>query len=133
LLDRPSHTGLRHIAINCKNLEATVAFYKDIIGMIVEWQPDNDNYYLTSGNDNLALHRTTEEHTENPNRLDHIGFFIDDPSKVDKWHEYLMSCGVNIVSKPKTHRDGARSLYCKDPDGTIVQMIYHPPVSSSDK
>ena len=94
MLDRPSHTGLRHIAINCKNLEATVAFYKDIIGMIVEWQPDNDNYYLTSGNDNLALHRTTEEHTENPNRLDHIGFFIDDPSKVDKWHEYLMSLSL---------------------------------------
>ena len=27
------------------------------MGMQVEWRPDPDNVYLTSGNDNLALHR----------------------------------------------------------------------------
>ena len=26
-------------------------------------------------------------------------------------------------------RDGARSFYCYDPDGTLVQMIHHPEVS----
>ncbi|HEX7028333.1 MAG TPA: VOC family protein, partial [Gammaproteobacteria bacterium] len=25
--------------------------------------------------------------------------------------------------------DGARSFYIKDPDGNIVQLIYHPPIS----
>jgi len=26
-------------------------------------------------------------------------------------------------------RDGARSFYCRDPDGNTVQMIYHPPLA----
>ena len=34
-------------------------------------------------------------------------------------------------SQPKTHRDGARSFYCADPDGNVVQMIFHPPISNT--
>ena len=33
------------------------AFYVDVLGFRVEWEPDPDNVYLTSGVDNLALHR----------------------------------------------------------------------------
>ena len=29
-----------------------------------------------------------------------------------------------LLQAPKTHRDGARSLYCADPDGNTVQFIY---------
>jgi catechol 2,3-dioxygenase-like lactoylglutathione lyase family enzyme len=37
--------------------------------------------------------------------------------------------GVDIVKPPKTHRDGARSFYCRDPDGNVVQFIHHPPIA----
>lgn len=29
----------------------------------------------------------------------------------------------------RNHRDGARSFYCLDPEGVVVQVIYHPPIS----
>jgi hypothetical protein len=32
---------------------------------------------------------------------------------------------------PRTHRDGARSFYCFDPAGNLVQFIYHPPISNA--
>ncbi len=35
---------------------------------------------------------------------------------------------VRMRTEPRTHRDGARSFYCYDPDGTLVQMIHHPQV-----
>ena len=61
-MKRPAATsGLRHIALFVKDLEACAHFYIEILGMEVEWQPDADNLFLTSGNDNLALHRGSEK------------------------------------------------------------------------
>jgi catechol 2,3-dioxygenase-like lactoylglutathione lyase family enzyme len=99
----------------------------------VEWRPDPDNLYLTSGNDNLALHRAGAEPSATGQRLDHIGFFIATPELVDKWHDFLESSDVKIDAPPRTHRDGARSFYCRDPDGNSVQMIYHPPIAAADQ
>jgi catechol 2,3-dioxygenase-like lactoylglutathione lyase family enzyme len=123
----PAHAGMRHVALNCHSLEASLAFYRDVMGMTVEWNPDPDNYYLTSGNDNLALHRAAA--ADGPQRLDHIGFVLNRIEDVDAWHAHLLRHEVHIAQGPKTHRDGARSLYCRDPDGTVVQIIYHPPLA----
>ncbi len=127
----PATAGLRHVALYAKSLEACERFYVDLLGMQVEWRPDPDNVYLTSGNDNLALHRATGEFAEaSAQRLDHIGFIISEMTQVDTWCEYLRVNGVAIVKEPQTHRDGARSFYCRDPDGNIVQLIYHPPIAN---
>ncbi len=123
------HAGLRHVALFTTTLEASVRFYTELLGMQVEWNPDPDNFYLTSGTDNLALHRATEGRAVRGQTLDHIGFIIDDEEDVDAWHDHLAANGVNILERPRTHRDGARSFYCEDPDGNVVQLIYHPPIS----
>lgn len=129
-MPRPSKTaGLRHVALFVENLSACVDFYVRLLGMEVEWQPDEDNYYLSSGNDNLALHRRPDSALPLAQRLDHIGFILDTMEEVDQWHEFFVAEGVEIKAAPRTHRDGARSFYCFDPDGTVVQMIFHPPIS----
>ncbi len=124
--------GLWHVALQVKHLEATERFYTELLGMRVEWRPDADNVYLTGGTDNLALHRIAAE-TAPPEqqRLDHVGFILQTPQQVDDWHAFLKANGVAIAKEPTTHRDGARSFYCRDPDGTLVQMIYHPPLAPS--
>jgi len=126
---RRPHAGLRHVALFTTRLEASLRFYTELMGLTVEWNPDPDNYYLTSGNDNLALHRADQPRATHGQTLDHIGFIIDDIAQVDVWHEFLVANGIKVLRAPKTHRDGARSFYCEDPDGTVVQLIYHPPLS----
>lgn len=130
-IKRPKPTaGLRHVALFAEQFEATLSFYTDLMGMSIEWQPDDDNIYLTSGNDNLALHRYSgQSRAADTQRLDHIGFIIDEIDQVDVWHDFLQQHGVRIKNAPRTHRDGARSFYCLDPDGTVVQLIFHPPIS----
>lgn len=129
-MSNPKTLGMRHVALNVFDVPACTKFYTELLGMTIEWQPDPDNVYLTSGNDNLALHRVEKtERQRASQRLDHIGFFVQTMDEVDKWHTFLCEHHVNIVAKPKTHRDGARSLYCRDPDGNVVQIIYHPPIS----
>ena len=123
----PATTGLRHVALNVARLEETERFYTELLGMQVEWRPDPDNVYLTSGNDNLALHRA--EPGDCRQHLDHIGFIIPEPDQVDQWYAFLSANDVEIFKPPRTHRDGARSFYCRDPDGNVVQIIYHPPLA----
>lgn len=129
-MDRPAATlGMRHVALNVRDLETCEHFYVDLLGMTVEWRPDADNVYLTSGNDNLALHRVVADGPlAAAQRLDHIGFFIASPEQVDDWYAFLGENDVDIKASPRTHRDGARSFYCADPEGTVVQVIFHPPM-----
>jgi catechol 2,3-dioxygenase-like lactoylglutathione lyase family enzyme len=121
---------MRHVALFVQNFEEVERFYVDLLGMKVEWRPDPDNVYLTSGNDNLALHRAPSGFDPaGSQRLDHIGFVLRSPADVDRWHEFLRARGVPIRAAPRTHRDGARSFYCRDPDGNVVQLIFHPPIA----
>ena len=130
-LQRPAGTaGLRHLALRVGDLEAAVDFYTRLVGMEIEWQPDADNCYLTSGNDNLALHRAEGPVGDAAQRLDHMGFIIDAIADVDRWHAFLGAQDVKLLAAPRTHRDGARSFYCEDPAGNVVQFIYHPPLSA---
>ena len=132
-MERPRpHAGLRHVALFVRDLAACEHFYIDLLGMQVEWRPDPDNVYLCSGCDNLALHRWTDGEFAAPQRLDHIGFILDSAADVDDWFSFLQHHGVRMKSEPRTHRDGARSFYCKDPAGNRVQVIYHPPIAQAE-
>jgi catechol 2,3-dioxygenase-like lactoylglutathione lyase family enzyme len=128
-MERPSHAGLRHLALNARDLAAMKRFYVDLLGFTVEWEPDADNVYLSSGIDNLALHRADGGAAGGRSPLDHLGLIVRAPDDVDRWASFLESRGVAIQAQPRTHRDGARSCYFQDPDGNTIQVIHHPPIS----
>ena len=133
---RPTHAGLRHVALNVRDMAAMKRFYVDLLGFAVEWEPDPDNVYLSSGIDNLALHRAVPPSGDAgspPTRgsaLDHLGIIVRTPADVDQWAAFLEEQGVTIDARPRTHRDGARSCYVRDPDGNSLQIIHHPPISA---
>lgn len=119
--------GLRHVALYVKNFDECEYFYTQLLKMAIVWRPDQDNLYLSSGTDNLALHRATPDFMAGKyQRLDHFGFFLNSPDDVDRWFEHLSNNKVVIKAPPKNHRDHTRSFYCADPDGNIIQMIYYP-------
>jgi catechol 2,3-dioxygenase-like lactoylglutathione lyase family enzyme len=139
-MERPTHAGLRHLALNVHDFDAMRRFYVDLLGFAVEWEPDADNLYLSSGIDNLALHRAGGHvgpplHDVGADRrvgagaLDHLGLIVRTADDVDRWAAFLESQGVTLDAKPRTHRDGARSCYFSDPDGNKIQIIHHPPIS----
>ncbi len=126
----PLFLGLRHVALNVRDVEKSIHFYSTILGMEVEWRPDPDNAYLTSGQDNLALHKLPGgAEPGGVQTVHHIGFVVKRPENVDEWAERLRIHEVPLAQEPKTHRDGARSFYFHDPDGLLIQLIYHPPIS----
>src|SRR5207247_10792623 len=58
----PRLQGLRHLALRVRDIGKAKDFYIKVLGMKVVWEPDPQNCYLSSGNDNLALQETAAEH-----------------------------------------------------------------------
>jgi len=127
-MTKPNPTrGIRHVALHVKNYDAMRHFYVDVVGMRIDWEPDSDNLYLTSGFDNLALHRAPADFSPAQHQhLDHSGYALQAQDDVEAWHSYLVSHDVEIKAAPKAHRDGTTSFYCADPDGNVVQFIHIP-------
>ena len=128
-VERPRHNGLRHLALKVRDLDAMKRFYVDLLGFSVDWEPDADNVYLTSGTDNVALHRAlpAQAHASAEgfaSSLDHLGLVVAVADDVDRWAAFLQDRGMALDAAPRTHRDGARSCYFRDPDGNLIQIIH---------
>lgn len=122
----PPALGIRHVALTVRDLEAAERFWVDVMGYAVEWRPDADNVYLCGHRDNLALHRGTPE---GQGALDHLGIAVVVPEHVDAWAAHLQEHGVELKTRPKTHRDGSRSIYAYGPERLVIQIIHHGPMS----
>ena len=126
----PLILGLRHVALNVRDVRRSVDFYRDVLGMQVQWEPDPENVYLTSGSDNLAIHRLPDGANPSPvQNVHHIGLVVARMEDVDAMAARVQGRGFALVHPLKTHRDGARSFYFHDPDGVLIQVLYHPPIS----
>jgi catechol-2,3-dioxygenase len=119
--------GIKHVALKVKNFDNCLKFYTHILGMDIDWQPDDDNVYLSNGKDNLALHKDSNlDLSSKNNRLDHYGIMLKTKDDVDYWFNFIKSHDVEIFKDIKDHRDGSRSFYCYDPDKNILQIMWHP-------
>ena len=123
--------GIRHLALKVRNFEKCFKFYTEVLGMDVDWKPDEENVYLTNGLDNLALHYDKDVSTStNDSRLYHFGIFIRKKEDIDKYLSHMKDNNVKIHKEKKIHRDNSISFYVEDPDGNILQILWHPMLSN---
>ena len=100
--------------------------------MHVVWQPDPDTAYLSSGCDNLALHRGDLGDTDGRSRqtLDHLGFVAGTIAEVEDAHRWAQANHLKIAKPLAHHRDGSVSFYLRDPDENVIQILFEPTISS---
>jgi catechol-2,3-dioxygenase len=124
--------GMRHIALKVKDVVQSKNFYQEILGMDVVWEPDAENVYLSSGCDNIAIHRVSANFANDAQekQLDHLGFVVESIERVKELEQEFTAKGVRMVHPFKIHRDGSASFYCSDPDGIVIQMLYEPQLST---
>jgi len=126
-------TNLDHLVLTVGNLDATLAFYCDVLGMTREdFQPADGSTRtaLKFGTQKINLHVSGSEFDPKsarptPGSAD-LCFLTDTP--LANWIAHFASLGITILEGPVA-RTGAlgpiTSLYVRDPDGNLIEVSTH--------
>ena len=119
-------TALDHIVLKCADVEVTLAWYLDALGLqpvrVDEWRRGEAPFpsVRVSGDTIIDLIGGTEP----DGRLDHLCMVIEPIDLA----ELATSATFDVVEGPGP-RYGARgngtSLYVRDPDGTVVELRHY--------
>jgi lactoylglutathione lyase len=124
-------TGFNHVSIHARNLEESVRFYVDVLGMepIPTFNFAFPVQYLRLGH--LQLH-LFERDTDAP-PYHHIGINVDDFEGI-----YLRAKELGILERESFFEDmyelpdGSVQMYLRDPAGNLVEIDW-PDVSTLDR
>ncbi len=124
-----ARTTLVHIGIAATDLERSVRFWRDAVGL-KQTEAMEDCYDLTDGYHNFRLfqHRLGER-PANVNGLaayHHLGVRVDDlEAAVRRFAEHGVAIAWDDVDNPKPHdptAPPARSFKVEDPDGNVLDV-----------
>ena len=130
-------TGLHHVTAICADMERTIAFYRDVLGLaIVHDGPsddDPDTRHVWFGAVDGAAGRLVSfmQYPQLPKGVagvgstHHFALAVDSPEELDAWHDYLS--GREVECSAVFDRGSFRSLYFRDPDGHVVEIATRSP------
>ncbi len=109
-----------HVALHVEDVEKAAKFYNENFGFeIVFIFPDWG--MVRRNKEDIAFIKKDESHHD-----PHFGLRVSSKEEVDKAKKILEAKGVEIITDPKLHRDDSYSLYFKDPDGNVAEIIFDP-------
>ncbi len=126
----PQVSGLDHLVLTVADLDRTVAFYRDVLGMVPEeFRPADGSTRraLKFGVQKINLHPSAapfepKARVATPGSAD-LCFLSDQP--LDAWQAQFDAHGVTVEEGP-VRRTGATgpimSLYVRDPDGNLIEV-----------
>ena len=97
------------------NMESSIKFYRDKLGLVVKNMSDEWTEFFTSGTV-LALHPAKTRVKHNPNML--VGFMVSDLGSIA---DDLRSKGVKFFKEPKEESFGKHAVV-EDPDGHLISI-----------
>ena len=140
----PLVIGYRHAGIIVKDMEKSLEFYKDFLGLKIIQDFEDDSEYINkiTGLNNCKAHfiklkmldGTVLELLEYPTHrtkpheisiinvgIAHIALRV---SSTQKSYEFLSKNGVRVLSEPILSSEGfAKVFFCLDPDGVRVELV----------
>ena len=130
-------TGLHHITLICADIERTIAFYRDVLGLAVvrDGVSDDDanSRHVWFGAVDGSPGRIVSfmEYPQLPQAVvgigaaHHFAMGVSSVEELEAWRDYLR--GQNVECSEVFDRGAFRSLYLRDPDGHIVEIATHSP------
>jgi glyoxylase I family protein len=129
--------GLHHLTLISGDMERTIAFYRDLLGLaIVHDGPSDDDpgtrhvWFGSVGGGAGAL-VSFMEYPQLPKGVvgvgstHHFALTVESPEEQVAWRDYLRRQGVDCTDV--FDRGSFRSIYLRDPDGHIVEIATRGP------
>ncbi len=129
--------GLHHVTAICADLERTIAFYRDLMGLAVvhdgpsDDDPQTRHVWFGAPDGRAGALLSFMQYPELPKGVvgvgstHHFALVVDSADEQEAWRDYLRERGVEATDV--FERGGFRSIYLRDPDGHIVEIATRSP------
>lgn len=122
-------TGYGHVAIKVKNLDASLAFYRDTLGFpeMLRLRKDDGTVWL------IYLRITDQHYIEifpgaendrapgwNANGVNHMCLTVTD---LEATTRQIKDAGIVLTKDIQAGRDGNRQAWIEDPDGNRIELM----------
>jgi len=110
-------SGINHITLSVRDLEASFVFYKDVLGLrpVAKWYR---GAYFEAGQDWICLTLDTETRTESLAEYTHIAFTVSSENFAATV-EHLRAAGAQQWQE---NRSPGQSFYFLDPSGHKLEI-----------
>ena len=121
-------TGINHITLRVNDISAAEHFYGDILGFKLQKKMGRSMAVYLAGSDSIVLveAETAYDRSSKDYRVDHFGFTVSNPEKIDELAHYFRENEVTILSGPANRKTG-RFVFISDPDGNMIEFMYEKP------
>ncbi|MCZ6890164.1 MAG: VOC family protein [Gammaproteobacteria bacterium] len=143
-------SGINHLALVCKDMDRTIDFYTNVLGMpltkTIDLPGNRGKHYFfdCGGGDQIAFfwfpdgpdsvsEKELRRVSAIPGTMNHLAFNVA-PDKIDEYRERLVSMDIDVtevvnhddsdkqVSEDISPSTFVRSIYFKDPDGMQLEF-----------
>ena len=118
-------TALGHAGIATSDLDACRTFYAEVLGMqLMQSGKNEDLRFRVTDLEHFFVRKAAAKADVSSNHLRHIAFIVGNtPLKLDEAARHLDS---HRVEYQRVAHEEHESLYCRDPDGHLVELYYWP-------
>jgi len=139
--------ALHHTAISVSDLDLSIHFYCDLLGMTLEWRMDHRRGEVLDrvvgmkeveisvamlsgwgGRIELLQYHFPLGQPYPPNKpqcdkgIIHLAFQVED---IDGVYEQLLKHGVKFNAPPQVSRPGVKATYFHDPEGMTIEIVQY--------
>ena len=129
--------GLHHVTAICRDLEQTIGFYRDVLGLaVVHDGPSDDDpasrhvwFGALDGTPGRLV--SFMQYPELPTGVvgvgstHHFALLVDSAEELEAWRDYLRGRGVECSDV--FDRGACLSIYVRDPDDHLVEIATRGP------
>jgi catechol 2,3-dioxygenase-like lactoylglutathione lyase family enzyme len=124
--------GIHHITLLVADVERSLGFYRNVLGMRLVKQTVNDDdqsaRHLIFGDEDgrpgtlitCLEYPELDEGTVGRGSTHHFALAVESEEELEAWREYLGTRGV--AATEVLDRSDFKSIYLRDPDGHIVEI-----------
>jgi catechol 2,3-dioxygenase-like lactoylglutathione lyase family enzyme len=139
-------TSVRHVGIVVGDLERSLHFYRDLLGLQIERLMDESGHFVETilGLPGVRVTTAKLRGAEGPTLVEllhfrepvgvrrepmspltlgltHIALTVDD---VDATYQRLSKAGIAFIEAPQVSPTGlAKVAFCRDPEGTLIELV----------
>ena len=115
---------LHHINVNVDNLEAAVAFYRDIVGLPLDPTPDQkfrSQFFRIGPNQQIHMNEITDVHQFRG----HFCIIVPEFEAVFRRAKAANVIDLRVWGRVRQLPSGTMQMFLRDPSGNLVEIASH--------